>query len=234
MDTTTTLLDKSHVQVLHPESIARRPATGPKAYHTPDTLYTRYLKRGLDVVIALTLTVLLLSWMIPILFVLIRLTSKGPLFFVQDRIGYKGRKFSCLKFRTMLMNSESHTSQARFDDRRVTKIGLFLRVTHIDELPQLINVLRNEMSLIGPRPHMLYHDELFTSVLPQYPQRHLVKPGITGLAQSAGFHGATPDYASIANRTRLDLFYVTRVSFGLDLKILLTTLLVSSFKHFRK
>lgn len=123
----------------------------------------------------------------------------------------------------MRVNDESHTVQAASDDDRITRVGRFLRITHIDELPQLINVLLNQMSIVGPRPHMLYHDLLFADLLPQYKLRHLVKPGITGLAQSKGYFGATPDFSSISGRTRLDVFYVRHFSPALDLCIIAAT-----------
>jgi lipopolysaccharide/colanic/teichoic acid biosynthesis glycosyltransferase len=200
------------------------------SYNVPQTLYTSRLKRLLDVAISLFLISAFLSWITAILFVLIRTGSKGPLFFIQERKGHLGKTFSCIKFRTMRLTDDSGTVQASDDDARITRIGRFLRITHIDELPQLINVLLNDMSLVGPRPHMLYHDLLFSGLLPRYQLRHLVKPGITGLAQSAGFHGATNDFLSISNRTRLDLFYVKRMSFRLDLSILLTTLFIVPVK----
>jgi lipopolysaccharide/colanic/teichoic acid biosynthesis glycosyltransferase len=134
----------------------------------------------------------------------------------------------------MRLSDRSETLQASDDDDRITRVGWFLRLTHIDELPQLINVLWNDMSLVGPRPHMLYHDMLFSALLPQYQFRHLVKPGITGLAQSAGYHGATSDFFSISNRTRLDLFYVRRLSLGLDLRILLITLFIVPVKCMKR
>jgi lipopolysaccharide/colanic/teichoic acid biosynthesis glycosyltransferase len=200
----------------------------------PKTLYTLRIKRVFDIVTASVLSILLLSWLIPVLFVLIRLSSRGPLFFVQQRIGKNGRVFPCMKFRTMRVNDSSHTAQAHSDDDRITPLGRILRITHIDELPQLINVLLNHMSIIGPRPHMLYHDFLFSDMLPQYQLRHLVKPGITGLAQSTGFYGATPDFFSVSGRTRLDVFYVKHVSSRLDLKIFFATLVMVPAKCFKR
>lgn len=202
--------------------------------YVPQTLYTLRLKRVFDVVTASVLSILLLSWLIPVLFVLIRLSSRGPLFFVQQRVGKNGRVFPCIKFRTMRINNSSHTAQAHSQDDRITSLGHILRVTHIDELPQLINVLLNHMSIIGPRPHMLYHDFLFSDMLPQYQLRHLVKPGITGLAQSTGFYGATPDFFSVSGRTRLDVFYVKHVSSRLDLRIFLATLVMVPAKCFKR
>jgi putative colanic acid biosysnthesis UDP-glucose lipid carrier transferase len=192
----------------------------------PPTAYSAVFKRTFDVAMSLLLIALLLSWLIPVLFILIRVGSRGPLFFVQQRTGKGGKAFACIKFRTMRLNDESHQLQAEDDDLRVTPIGRILRATHIDELPQLFNVLLNHMSLVGPRPHMLYHDMLFSGMLPQYPLRHLVKPGITGLAQASGYYGSTPDFFSISSRTRLDLFYVKRMSFALDMKIFITTLFI--------
>jgi putative colanic acid biosynthesis UDP-glucose lipid carrier transferase len=200
----------------------------------PKTLYTTLIKRVFDIIAAATLCVLLLSWIIPVLFVLIKLSSRGPLFFVQQRIGKNGKAFPCVKFRTMRINDRSHTEQACSDDDRITSIGRILRITHIDELPQLFNVLLNHMSIVGPRPHMLYHDFLFSDMLPQYQLRHLVKPGITGLAQSAGYYGATPDFYSVSGRTRLDVFYVKHVSSRLDLRILLATIIMVPAKCFNR
>jgi len=221
-------------QITEPNILLRPPAPKVMVWQAPHTAYTARAKRVLDVVIASALVLLLLSWITPLLFVLIRLGSRGPLLFIQERIGLHGRPFPCLKFRTMRLSDRSETLQASADDSRITRIGWFLRLTHIDELPQLINVLWNDMSLVGPRPHMLYHDMLFSALLPQYQFRHKVKPGITGLAQSAGYHGATSDFFSISNRTRLDLFYVKRISFGLDVRILLTTLFIVPVKCIKR
>ncbi|XZF13663.1 sugar transferase [Chitinophagaceae bacterium MMS25-I14] len=206
----------------------------PVYYHVPETFFVKYVKRAIDILISSVLIAAVLSWLVPVLFILIKFSSRGPLFFIQERIGLNGKKFSCIKFRTMQINKQSDTYQAVSDDKRVTKLGLVLRLTHIDELPQLINVLKNDMSIVGPRPHMVYHDVLFTSMIPAYIQRQKVKPGITGLAQSMGFHGATPDFHSISFRTRMDLFYVKKLSFLLDMKILFTTFFVSPVKFVMK
>lgn len=221
MDTETIQLKMEQLTLSRP---GRTAAPAPVTIAPPRTLYSRYGKRVLDVTIASVLIVLLLSWMVPVLFILIRLGSAGPLFFIQKRIGRGGKRFPCIKFRTMRLSSDRDMLQACTDDQRITSIGRVLRASHIDELPQLINVLMNQMSLVGPRPHMLYDDKLFAVLLPQYPQRRVLKPGITGLAQAAGYHGATPDFFSIAHRTRLDLFYCRKSSPGLDARILLRTL----------
>lgn len=199
-----------------------------------DQAQNRYLtgaKRALDISISVLLTTTVLSWLTPLLYILIRLDSKGPLFFVQERTGRGGKTFNCYKFRTMRVNSECDEKQAVSKDARITRLGRLLRASHIDELPQLINVLLDDMSLVGPRPHMISHDEIFSDVVPGYSRRHDVKPGITGLAQAWGYHGPTPDYRSIANRTRLDLFYTQKASLGLDLRIMFRTVFVRSVNH---
>ncbi|MBS1630434.1 MAG: sugar transferase [Bacteroidetes bacterium] len=198
----------------------------PGSFVIPSTGYALFVKRGVDILLASILIVALLSWMIPVLFILIRLDSAGPLFFIQQRGGRDGKPFPCIKFRTMRINAARDLKSAEIGDKRITSMGHFLRKTHLDELPQLINVLRNEMSLVGPRPHMLYHDTIFSALFPNYPLRQSVKPGITGLAQSLGYFGATPDLRTIACRTRLDLFYIQRVSLTLDLSILFKTIKV--------
>ncbi len=195
-------------------------------------IYVRFFKRTADLIISVLLIVLLLSWMLPLLLILVCMDSKGPLFFVQKRIGYKGRVFSCIKIRSMRPIREAEGLMD--DEARITRIGWWLRLTHIDELPQLVNVLRNEMSIVGPRPHMLSHDAQFSLLIPQYVQRQLVRPGITGLAQAQGFYGETTDYFSIAGRTRLDVFYVRKLSAGLDFAILGKTLLVVPLRIFNR
>ncbi len=181
-------------------------------------------KRLMDVILSSVLIVLLLSWMTPLLFVIIRLDSRGPLFFRQRRSGREGLIFHCLKFRTMIPNKNSDLRQAEHEDERITRVGLILRRLHIDELPQLINILRGDMSFVGPRPHMLSDEVLFGSQVAAYPVRQYVRPGLTGLAQVKGYHGPTPDYHSIYFRTKLDRFYVYHQSMLLDLRILLQTL----------
>jgi lipopolysaccharide/colanic/teichoic acid biosynthesis glycosyltransferase len=200
----------------------------------PTSFYQRFFKRAFDCITALLLIILVLSWLTPLLYVLIKTGSDGPLFFVQPRTGRNGKVFLCFKFRTMRVNDSCDIAQANDSDYRITSIGRFLRRTHIDELPQIINVLFNQMSFVGPRPHMLYHDALFADLLPQYTLRQHVKPGITGLAQASGFYGATPDFFSIAGRTKLDVFYVKHVSAKLDMKILVTTLIHIPYRNTKR
>lgn len=203
-----------------------------RRHSAPDSLYVHTFKRVVDVILAAILILLLLSWMLPLLLILVCLESKGPLFFVQQRIGYQGRVFPCVKIRTM--RTQVPGKEFSSDEDRITRVGWWLRLTHIDELPQLFNVLRNEMSLVGPRPHMLSHDAQFSLLVPQYRQRQLLRPGITGLAQAEGFYGEAVDYFSIAGRTRLDLFYIRKISAGLDFSILLKTLIVVPTRVFNR
>jgi lipopolysaccharide/colanic/teichoic acid biosynthesis glycosyltransferase len=135
-----------------------------------------------------------------------------------------GKEFLCYKFRTMVLNAESDTAGAVRNDQRITPIGKLLRATYIDELPQLINVLKGEMSIIGPRPHMLYHHNKFLKEVPLYNCRHQVKPGITGLAQVKGYHGLIADQFHLRSRTKFDLFYVQKLSWRLDMMILMKTI----------
>jgi putative colanic acid biosynthesis UDP-glucose lipid carrier transferase len=158
--------------------------------------------------------------------VLVRLETPGPALFRQRRGGHDGRTFLVLKFRTMRVMDDGRTVvQAHDGDPRVTRLGAFLRRTSLDELPQLVNVLRGEMSLVGPRPHAVTHDAQFMQIAPQYAERHRARPGITGLAQVSGCRGETKSDESVRARIRYDLEYISRWSLGLDILILLKTLL---------
>ncbi len=181
-------------------------------------------KRALDLLLALVLMVAALSWITLLLGVLIKLNSRGAVFFTQKRIGKNGSVFTCYKFRTMYPNKLSDSMQAMNNDVRVTSLGKWLRRYHIDELPQIFNIFLGHMSFVGPRPHMLSDDVFFASVLPCYDRRKSVRPGLTGMAQIKGFHGYAQDIISISNRTRMDLFYIRKASFSIDFKILLATL----------
>lgn len=183
----------------------------------------RAVKRLFDIVFsALALLVLLPVWIVVGLW--IALTSKGGVFFRQKRTGYKGRDFDLLKFRSMYVNDEADTAQAADSDRRVTPIGHFLRRSSLDELPQLINVLKGDMSIIGPRPHMLYHTEQYSKLIPDYMRRHEMRPGLTGYAQINGFRGPTPRLEDMENRVRADIYYIDHFSLWLDLKIFTLTI----------
>jgi putative colanic acid biosynthesis UDP-glucose lipid carrier transferase len=186
-----------------------------------------FLKRSFDVIFSVLFITLVLSWLVPLTSLLIVIDSSGPVFFVQRRTGKNGRPFLCLKFRTMVVNEEAHEKQAEENDDRITKLGRFLRRTNIDELPQFINVLLGNMSIIGPRPHMQSDCTRFSFVIPAYKFRTLMRPGITGLAQVKGYHGPTVDYESIFTRYHWDAEYIRKANFLLDLRILGLTLLQS-------
>ncbi len=186
-------------------------------------------KRIFDIIFSLFVIVFLLSWLIPILYFLIKRESKGPVFFKQIREGVKGKPFVCYKFRSMGVNKMAHEIQATKGDLRVTKIGAFLRKSSVDELPQFINVLKGDMSVVGPRPHMLSQSEIFKKIVKKYMVRHFVKPGITGLAQVKGYRGEIERDSDIKNRVKYDIFYIENWSFFLDLKIILKTV-TNAFK----
>lgn len=176
-------------------------------------------KRLFDVVVSLCVLVGIFSWLFPILYILIRADSRGPIFFVQRRVGFLGRSFPCLKFRTMFVNDEANTKQATDNDPRVTRIGRFLRHSNLDELPQFLNVLAGHMSIVGPRPHMYKDCASFSQVVDAYKFRNLMKPGITGLAQVKGYRGPAQTFDKIFRRYQWDAFYVRNAGFWLDLRI---------------
>ena len=181
------------------------------------------LKRAFDIFFSLAFIIGVLSWLLPLTSFLIMLDSRGPVFFIQRRMGRNGRTFSCLKLRTMITNEEADEKQADENDYRITRLGKFLRRTNIDEFPQFINVLIGDMSIIGPRPHMFSDCTRFSFVIPAYKFRALMRPGITGLAQVKGYHGPTIDYESIFTRYHWDAQYIRNASFWLDIKIISLT-----------
>jgi putative colanic acid biosynthesis UDP-glucose lipid carrier transferase len=183
------------------------------------------IKRTIDIIFSVLITVLILSWLMPILAILIKIDSRGPIFFRQKRTGYKGKTFNCFKLRTMQVNKAANDLQASLNDPRITRMGKFLRMSNLDELPQFINVVLGDMSIVGPRPHMLKDSEAFSEIFPGYYNRYLVKPGITGLAQINGFRGPTPSTRSIYKRLQWDLYYVEHATIGMDIRIILLTAL---------
>ena len=183
------------------------------------------IKRTFDILFSLFIIFGLLIWIAPILAILIRIESRGPVFFIQKRTGVDNRDFQCYKFRSMAMNSSADNEQAGKNDMRVTKIGRFIRSTSIDELPQFYNVLFGHMSVVGPRPHMLKHTDEYANKVDKYMLRHFVKPGITGLAQVKGYRGEIETESDILNRIKFDIFYIENWSFFLDLKIIVQTML---------
>ncbi|MDZ5650096.1 exopolysaccharide biosynthesis polyprenyl glycosylphosphotransferase [Nitrospirillum sp. BR 11828] len=184
------------------------------------------VKRLLDLVLSLSLLLACLP-LLAVIALLIRLDSRGPILFRQQRIGLAGQPFHIIKFRTMhVLEDGADVVQARERDPRVTRVGGMLRVSSLDELPQLLNVLSGEMSLVGPRPHAAAHDDYYRARIPNYLYRHNVRPGITGWAQVNGARGATPQVADMQARVDLDAWYVDHASLALDLKILALTPLV--------
>ncbi|MGC9953051.1 MAG: sugar transferase [Rhizomicrobium sp.] len=180
-------------------------------------------KRLLDVAIAVP-ALIVLAPLLAFLALLIRLESPGPALFRQKRLGYRGRPFDILKLRTMKVREDGETvTQAHPDDARTTRIGRWLRTFSVDELPQLINVVKGEMSLVGPRPHARAHDAFYARLIADYQRRQNVRPGITGWAQVHGLRGATPTVDSMSRRVDFDVWYANHASFVLDLKILLRT-----------
>ena len=186
--------------------------------------FNRFVKRMFDILFSFLVIVLLLSWMYPILFVLIKLDSKGPFVFKQLRSGLDNNNFYCFKFRTMKMNADSDLKQATQDDVRITKLGEFLRKTSIDEFPQFINVFLGDMSVVGPRPHMLKHTKDFSDSIGNYMVRQLVKPGITGAAQANGFRGEISKFEDIKQRVEFDVWYIENWSLLLDVKLIALTI----------
>ena len=186
--------------------------------------FNRFVKRMFDILFSFLVIVLLLSWMYPILFVLIKLDSKGPFVFKQLRSGLDNNNFYCFKFRTMKMNADSDLKQATQDDVRITKLGVFLRKTSIDEFPQFINVFLGDMSVVGPRPHMLKHTKDFSDSIGNYMVRQLVKPGITGAAQANGFRGEISKFEDIKQRVEFDVWYIENWSLLLDIKLIALTI----------
>lgn len=183
------------------------------------------LKRCFDIVFSAVVLFGICSWLFPIIAILIKLDSKGSIFFKQKRYGFHEEIFECWKFRTMVNNADSTTKTTEVGDKRITKLGKFLRKSSIDELPQFINVFKGEMSVIGPRPHMLLVDEFYKPKISRYSIRSLVKPGITGLAQVNGLRGDDGDMnIQMKKRALADAFYVKNWSFSLDFVIILKTI----------
>lgn len=189
-----------------------------------EKIETHISKRILDVIFSLFVIITILSWLLPILWIIIRLDSKGPFLFKQNRDGINGSQFSCYKLRSMTVNKDADKVSATKNDSRVTKVGAILRKTSLDELPQFFNVLFGDMSIVGPRPHMNAHTEKYMNEVENYLIRNSVKPGITGLAQISGYRGEVVKKTDIKNRVRLDIFYIENWSFFLDIKIILKTI----------
>lgn len=183
----------------------------------------RILKNIFDFCFSLVIIVFVFSWLFPILILLINLNSRGPVFFVQKRSGRDNKTFNCYKFRTMYVNGDANNRQATKGDSRITTIGAFLRKTSLDELPQFFNVLMGNMSVVGPRPHMLLHTEQYSELINNFLVRQYAKPGITGWAQVNGFRGETKELADMESRVEYDIWYIENWSFLLDIRIIWKT-----------
>jgi len=184
---------------------------------------THLIKRVFDVLFSLFICLMVFWWLLPIVYILVKLDSKGPLFFKQKRDGINGKQFYCYKFRSMKINIDADRVQAIKNDERITKFGAFLRRTSLDELPQFFNVLKGEMSVVGPRPHINIQTEKYLKEIDNYIIRNSVKPGITGLAQISGYRGEVIKKSDIKNRVKFDVFYIENWSFSLDVKIIFQT-----------
>lgn len=194
--------------------------------HEPlEDLINRVIKRTFDIIFSLFVISFIFPFIFPILALLVRASSKGPVFFKQLRSGKGNKCFYCYKFRTMKINQDSDKMQAKKDDARITRIGQFMRKTNLDELPQFFNVLKGEMSVVGPRPHMVLHTEQYSKMINKYMVRHFVKPGITGWAQVNGYRGNTEATELMEKRIEYDTSYLENWSLWLDLKIILMTIL---------
>ncbi len=193
----------------------------------------RFFKRAIDVAISSFAILFILSWLTPVVAIIIKLQSKGPVFFKQQRSGKNNTPFWCYKFRSMTVNEESDVLQAKQNDVRVTPVGNFLRKTSLDEFPQFWNVLKGDMSVVGPRPHMLVHTETYSAIINKYMIRQFLKPGITGWAQANGYRGETENVALMERRVEHDIWYMENWSPKLDVKILARTALCIFLKENR-
>ncbi|MCU0352581.1 MAG: exopolysaccharide biosynthesis polyprenyl glycosylphosphotransferase [Cytophagales bacterium] len=200
--------------------------------HPLRTNLNSLIKRAFDIVFSFLVILSVLSWLVPVIALAVKLSSPGPVFFSQPRPGRRNKTFRCLKFRTMRVNTQTER-QATQDDPRVTKVGRFLRKTSLDELPQFFNVLLGDMSVVGPRPNMVSQLEHYSELIPEYPVRHNVLPGITGYAQVKGYRGETKHLHLMRKRVDYDIVYIKRWSLWLDIKIILMTVrnIVAGEKH---
>ena len=196
-----------------------------------DEAHWRFIKRSFDIVFSFLIIIFVFTWFYPLIFILSKITSPGPVLFLQDRVGAKNQKFKCYKFRTMKLTKTIPTEKFKpvtENDPRVTKLGRFLRRSNLDELPQFINVFKGEMSVVGPRPHAVQYDQVYGKIVDEIRLRYNVKPGITGWAQLHGLRGDVPDEEENRKRTRkrieYDIWYIENWSLTLDFQIILITI----------
>ncbi|MDA9026742.1 sugar transferase [Flavobacteriaceae bacterium] len=189
-----------------------------------DNFFNTVLKTAFDIVFSSLIIVFCLSWMFPLFALIIKLQSRGPVIYKQLREGKNGVHFMCFKFRSMHLNDNSDNSWTKVNDPRVTRFGVFLRRTSLDEFPQFLNVFLGNMSVVGPRPHPIQLNDLYRDRVEKFSLRHQTKPGVTGLSQMKGYRGSITHYHQICSRVKLDRFYIQNWTFLLDLKIVLLTI----------
>ncbi|OEK06750.1 undecaprenyl-phosphate glucose phosphotransferase [Roseivirga misakiensis] len=190
-----------------------------------DSLVNRVVKRAFDIVFSTIVIVTIISWLFPIVALIIKIESRGPVVFKQERNGKNNKTFWCYKFRSMILNNEADSKWASKNDSRVTRFGMFLRKTSLDEFPQFFNVIKGDMSIVGPRPHAIAMNESYQNRVQKFLQRHSSKPGVTGLAQAKGYRGEIECFYQMSSRVRLDRFYLQNWSFFLDVKIIFQTII---------
>ncbi|TKK70346.1 undecaprenyl-phosphate glucose phosphotransferase [Ilyomonas limi] len=188
---------------------------------------SRIKKRAFDIVLSSLVIAVVMLWLTPLISLIILIESRGHVFFIQQRTGRNNKPFGCIKFRSMKVNKDADAKQATRDDDRITKVGRFLRATSLDELPQFFNVLRGEMSLVGPRPHMLKHTEDYSKLINKYMVRQFLKPGITGWAQVNGYRGETKTLEQMKGRVEHDIWYMENWSLWLDIRIIFQTIYIT-------
>lgn len=188
-------------------------------------IYNRVLKRIFDILFSFTILISIYPIVYIVFGAIIKLTSRGPIIFKQKRTGLQGEEFTCYKFRTMYLNDKSDSLTTHEIDPRVTPIGKFMRRTSIDELPQFFNVLKGNMSVVGPRPHMIKQTSLYSGLINKFMIRHIIKPGITGWAQISGYRGETKTIEQMEGRFKRDIWYIENWSFILDIKIIVVTVI---------
>ena len=189
-----------------------------------DETLNKIMKRVFDLLFSTVIIIGVLSWLVPIMAIIIKLESKGPVFFIQKRNGLNYNVFNCFKFRSMVLNDKTDSGLALKNDIKITKLGKFIRKTSIDELPQFFNVLWGDMSVVGPRPHPVSHNDQYALMADKFMARHFVKPGITGLAQIKGFRGEVETHHDIISRVKYDIFYIENWSILLDIEIIFKTI----------
>jgi putative colanic acid biosysnthesis UDP-glucose lipid carrier transferase len=195
----------------------------------------RAWKRLADLLISMSAILFIFSWLFPIIAILIKLNSKGPVFFVQKRTGFNKKTFNCIKFRSMNVNNQANCLQAKPNDNRITSFGRFLRKTNLDQLPQFLNVFLGQMSVVGPRPHMLRHTALYSGLIDHYVFRYYVKPGVTGWAQINGYRGETNELWKMQKRVEYDLEYIENWNFWWDISIIWKTIFsINAYENARR